>query len=309
MPRPFENRGAGALRRQAAAFRNQAVQAGRRAKRQLLLLLPVLAALVVAYVYRVELFGIDEPARIVLAVAMVVIGWAVARNLGRALQPRLARRLDPGSAGVAGFLIRLVALLAIVIVSLRLAGLKPGTLALGASFTAVIVGLAAQQTVGNMIAGVVLLSARPFKIGELVRFTGGGMDVEGTVAAHGLLYLTLTDGDDLVQIPNSAVLSMSSRPLREPAAVDMRARFPGQVDPVEVQNHVAEAITVPVKGAPDVELEEFDGEEVSLRIRAVPADDDHGGRLSREVLEAVASLRRLSRANGSGGSATPRTTS
>src|SRR6201999_603851 len=157
-------------------------------------------------VYRVELFGIDEPARIVLAVGMVVIGWAIARAAGGAMQPHLSRRLDPGSAGVAGFLVRLVTLVAIVIVSLRLAGLKPGTLALGASFTAVVVGLAAQQTVGNMIAGVVLLSARPFKIGDRVRFAGGGLDTEGTVAAHGLLYLTLTDGDDVVQIPNSAVL-------------------------------------------------------------------------------------------------------
>lgn len=63
--------------------------------------------------------------------------------------------------------------------SLRLAGLQLGTLALGASVTAVIVGLAAQQTVGNVLAGLVLISARPFKIGDRVRLAGFGMDVEG----------------------------------------------------------------------------------------------------------------------------------
>ena len=49
--------------------------------------------------------------------------------------------------------------------ALRLAGLKPETLAVGGAITAVILGLAAQQTVGNLIAGTVLLSARPFRVG------------------------------------------------------------------------------------------------------------------------------------------------
>ena len=56
------------------------------------------------------------------------------------------------------------------------------------------------------------------------------MDVEGTVAAHGLLYLTLTDGEERSRSNNTA-LTMSIRPLREPAAVDMRARLPLGVDP------------------------------------------------------------------------------
>jgi small conductance mechanosensitive channel len=39
--------------------------------------------------------------------------------------------------------------------------------------TAIVVGLAAQQTFGNLFAGIVLLSARPFRIGERIRLQGG----------------------------------------------------------------------------------------------------------------------------------------
>jgi small conductance mechanosensitive channel len=281
-----------AFRRRAAALRARAIEAGRRARRQLLILMPLLVCVVAAYVFRVELFGVDKPVRLATAGALIVIGWALASSLGRAFQPRIARRIEPGDAGIAGFMVRLVTLFAIVLISLRVAGVQLGALALGASFTAVIVGLAAQQTFGNVLAGVVLVSAHLFEVGDRVRFSGFGMDVEGTVAAHGLLYLTLTDGDDVVMLPNSTALTMSVRPLREPAAVDMRARLPLGVDPEVIQDRVGDGVSVATKGAPHVALEEFDSDHIVVRIRATPVDPRQGGRLAREVLDAVAALRR-----------------
>jgi small-conductance mechanosensitive channel len=155
----------------------------------------------------------------------------------------------------------------------------------------VIVGLAAQQTFGNVFAGVVLLSARPFRTGDRVRFHGFGMDVEGTVVAHGLLYLTMTDGADQIMVPNSTALTMSVRPLREPAAVDMRARLPRTVDPETMRERFSDGLSVATRGPPHVSLEEFDGEDIVVRIRATPVDDREGGRLAREVLATVAALR------------------
>jgi small conductance mechanosensitive channel len=40
-------------------------------------------------------------------IALVILGWAFAMNLGRAIGPELLKRLDPGAAGTVGFLIRL----------------------------------------------------------------------------------------------------------------------------------------------------------------------------------------------------------
>jgi small conductance mechanosensitive channel len=289
-----------AFRNYALALRAQTIEAGRRARRELLVLLPLLAVTVLAYVFRDQLFGVDEPVRIATAGALVLIGWGFARSLGHALEPQLARRLDPGSAGVVGFLVRFIALLTIVLVSLRIAGLEPGTVALGASFTAVIIGLAAQQTVGNILAGFVLISSHPFQVGDRVRFNGFGMDVEGTVAAHGLLHLTLTDGEDTVKIPNNTALTMSIRPLRQPAAVNMRARLPLGADPEEIQSRISEAITVPTQDAPHIALEEFDGDEIVVRIKATPADHRDGGRLASEVLRAVTALHEAGSAPNAG---------
>jgi small conductance mechanosensitive channel len=72
----------------------------------------------------------------------VILGWAFAMNLGRAIGPVLMTRLEPGTAGTVGFLIRLATLAITVLVALRLAGLKPETLAVGGAITAVILGLA-----------------------------------------------------------------------------------------------------------------------------------------------------------------------
>jgi len=116
----------------------------------------------------------------------------VARDVGRALGPTLFRRLDPSTAGTVGFLIRLGFLGVAFLVALRVAGLDPRTLVVGGAFTAVIIGLAAQQTLGNLFAGMVLLSARPFRVGERVRLQGGGLagQLEGVVSSLGLLYTT-----------------------------------------------------------------------------------------------------------------------
>lgn len=273
-----------------ADLRAQARGQARRARQQLLVLVPLLAAVILLYRFRIELFGIDTPVRIAAALALVAVGWFVATGLGRALAPRAVRGLDPGTAGVLGFLIRLVSILVMIIVALRIAGVRPGTLVAGASFTAVVVGLAAQQTLGNIIAGIVLLSSRPFAIGDRVRFSGFGMDVEGTVRAHGLLYVTCDDGEDLVLVPNNTALTMSLRPIREPASVDMVARLPRSVDPESVADRVEAGLTVPTTVPPTVVLEEFDGDQVVVRIRATPRERSRGGALAREVLHAVARI-------------------
>jgi small conductance mechanosensitive channel len=279
------------LRAPAAAFKAQAAEAAKRSRQRLAVTLPLLIALVVLYLYRKQLFGVDKPAKIGVAAVLVVLGWSLAINLGRALQPRLDNRFTPETAGIVGFLMRLFSVALATLVSLRLAGLRPGTLAAGAGFTAIVLGLAAQQTFGNVFAGVVLISARPFRVGDRVRFNGFGMDVEGTVVAQGLLYVTMRDGEDEVMVPNNTALTMSARPIREPAAVDMRARLPLGVDPEAVQRKVAEAVTVQTLGDPHIALQELDGDQVTFEVKATPVDTKEGGKLAREVLGAVSDFR------------------
>jgi hypothetical protein len=85
---------------------------------------------------------------------LIIVGSAATHWLVRGLSPPLYRRLDPATAGTLGFLIRLFAIAAVVILALRIAGVNAATLALGGAFTAIVLGLAAQQTLGGLFAGI-----------------------------------------------------------------------------------------------------------------------------------------------------------
>jgi small conductance mechanosensitive channel len=266
-------------------------RAVKRARIQSLVLLPVLVGVLVVYGYRDRLFGpaYDDPVRIVTFLALISLGWQFARDVGRALGPTLFRRMDPGTAGTVGFLLRLATMLVAVLIALRIAGLGPRTLALGGAFTAVVVGLAAQQTLGNLFAGMVLLSARPFRVGERVRLQGGGLagTVEGVVSSLGLLYTTLASGDDAIMVPNSVVLNVAIVPLREPDGIDLRARLRPGLTPLDMQEMLQRQIETPMRDTPRIALEELDGDEVVVRITATPEHPTDGPRLASEVLEVV----------------------
>ena len=268
-------------------------RAVKRARIQSLVLLPVLVAVLVVYGYREKIFGAeyDTPVRIVTFLVLISLGWQFARDVGRALGPTLFRRMDPGTAGTVGFLLRLVTMLAAVLIALRIAGLGPRTLALGGAFTAVVVGLAAQQTLGNLFAGMVLLSARPFRVGERVRLQGGGLagTVEGVVSSLGLLYTTLASGDDSIMVPNSVVLNVAIVPLREPEGIDLRARLRPGLTPLDMQEMLQNEVETPMRESPRIALEELDGDEVVVRISATPERPADGPQLAGEVLEAVGS--------------------
>jgi small-conductance mechanosensitive channel len=276
--------------REAGLARQISAHAVKRARLEFLILFPALAGTLLVYSYRRELVGpdFDLPVRIATVIALMILGWALARDIGRALGPVLFRRMDPGTAGTIGFLLRLVTVVIALLVALRVAGLAPQTLALGGALTAVVIGLAAQQTLGNLFAGTVLLSARPFRVGERVRLQGGGIEVEGVVSSLGLLYTTFASGEDTVMVPNSAVLNQAVTPLHEPAGIDLRARLRPGVTPIDVQNLIHDSVETPIRGEARITLEELDGDEIVVRIAATPERAADGPRLATEVLSAVA---------------------
>jgi small conductance mechanosensitive channel len=269
-------------------------RAVRRARRQAAILVPLLVGILLAYSYRRQLFGAaaDTPVRIATVIALVVLGWAIARDVGRAAAPTFFRRMDPATAGTVGFLIRLGTIAITLLTALRIAGLRPQTLAVGGAFTAVVLGLAAQQTLGNLIAGMVLLSARPFRVGELVRLQAGavGGSVEGIVSSLGLLYTTLARGDDRIMIPNNVVLGSAVMPLREPQPVDVKVRLSSGVHPSRVQAILDEQIGTPTRSKAVVLLEEIDGPDLVVRIQATPERANDGARLADEIIAALASV-------------------
>jgi small conductance mechanosensitive channel len=273
----------------ARAIREQARQHARQARRQLLLVIPLVVAVLLAYRYRVQLFGLDEPIRIIAALALTWLGWWIARDVGRLIAPVVSDRLDVSNAGTLGFLLRLVLVAVTVLVALRIAGVDARSLAVGGVFFSVILGLAAQNTLGNVLSGLLLISARPFRLGERVRLQAGVLagQLEGTATGFGLLYVTFARGEDTIMVPNSVVLASAIVPLREPGAVDLRARLRPEIKPSDLQRLLEERVTVRTREPPHIAVEEVDDAEVIMRITAKPERDEDGPRLADEVLEAI----------------------
>jgi len=305
--------------REAGLLINQIdAQAVRRAWRRAVAFLVLIAGVLVIEDQRMAIVGtsfkpghhsgpqvINSPAlnsaiQVGVAVALLILGWALAAELGRAVGPTFFRRMDPATAGTVGFFTRLIVMAVVLLVALYEAGIDTQSLAIGATFLAVVFGLAAQQTLGNVIAGVVLLSAHPFRVGERVRLQAGGVggQLEGVVSSLGLLYTAFATGEDLTMVPNSVVLNSAVMPLREPDAVDLRARLRPGVTPRQLQRLLEDSVTTPLRDAPRITLEELDGDEVVVRILATPRHAADGPALASEVLEIVSRETRAAEERG-----------
>jgi len=277
---------------------NVSQRAVRRARRQIFVLLPLLIGVLVLYHYRVQILGRHTERRWdtwiqwVTVIALLTLGWAFARDIGRAAGPTFFRRMDPATAGTVGFLIRLATMGITLLIALSVAGVNAASLVAGSAFTAIVLGLAAQQTLGNLIAGVVLLTARPFRVGERIRLQAGalGGQLEGVVSSLGLLYTTIAQGEDRILVPNNGVLSAVIVPVREPKSVDVRVRLNSGVRPSQVQALLDDQIKTPIRSPASVLLEELDGEDLVVRVQATPERSGEGARLADEIIAVLASV-------------------
>src|SRR5262245_53468959 len=95
----------------------------KKARGQLVVLGLLIAGVLVAFSQRAESFPVyGAPVRIATVVALVLLGWGFARALGTGIGPSLFSRMDPGTAGTVGFVIRLATIAIVTVVALRIAG-------------------------------------------------------------------------------------------------------------------------------------------------------------------------------------------
>jgi len=256
----------------------------------LALALVVLTATLFVYYNRADLLpGYGSWVRFATVLVLIVVGLTATHWLVQSLSPRFYRRLDPATAGTLGFLVRLTTTAAVVVLALRIAGVNTTTLAVGGAFTAIVLGLAAQQTLAGIFAGILLQSTRPFRVGERVRLVGGALagSIDGTVSSLGLFYTTLVQGADRLLVPNSVLINLVVVPVREPEKIDLKVRFSDAASPKQIEERLLEAISVPTRYPPGVSLEQLDADGVELRITATPLHPDEGSKLADEVLAAL----------------------
>ncbi len=118
-------------------------------------------------------------------------------------------------AAVVRYTLVLIGAVTTLIVTLVLFGVPVGQLLLGGALTSVFVGIAAQQTLSNVFAGLVLLLAHPFKVGDAIRLRAGALsgEIDGTVSEIGITYVRMSCSNGMISIPNSQVLNAVVGPL------------------------------------------------------------------------------------------------
>src|SRR6266571_1937251 len=146
--------------------------------------------------------------------------FALAATLGLSGKARemFEPRIGSAHAAVVRYAIVFTGGLTSLLITLELFRIPVGNLILGGAFTAVLIGIAAQQTLGNIFAGLVLLLARPFAVGDSVRMRAGVLSgqVEGIVTDIGITYVRLDTDEGKLNVPNSQVLAAAVGPLRQP---------------------------------------------------------------------------------------------
>ena len=155
-----------------------------------------------------------------VAVAFAILGVLAIRSAANEVQRVVRARGGPSAGTTVRLLITLFGYLIILLAVLGMLAVPLGRLLVGGAITGIVVGIAAQQSLGNIFAGLVLLLARPYVIGEHIRVRSGalGGPIDGTVAGMDLLYTTLETEEGLVRLPNAGLLAAAVGPRPKPTA-------------------------------------------------------------------------------------------
>ena len=159
----------------------------------------------------------------VCAAVVLLVGAASVRSLGTAIRKGLTAHGDASRAAPIAFGVSVFGYIVVILMVLSLFGVKLEKLLVGTALTGVILGIAAQQSLGNLFAGIVLLSARPFSVGERVLLRSGplGGEYEGLIVDMSLLYVKMLTDLGPVLLPNASVLTAAIGPgARQPEKND-----------------------------------------------------------------------------------------
>lgn len=148
------------------------------------------------------------------AVIVLIAGYIAARSFASALRLAMHDQTGPARSSSAAIVVRVVGYVITAFAVLSALDVPMGGLLLGGALTGVVVGIAAQQTLGNFFAGIVLLMVRPFSVGDSIVLRSGplGGEYEGTVTEMSLYYVHLVTDQGPVALPNAGVLASAVGP-------------------------------------------------------------------------------------------------
>jgi len=187
--------------------------------KSIIALLLAIAAAVISHQGRRGTFTTNDLANQLIgygaAVLFLVFASSAVYGLAGKSRELLQPTAGPAHSAIVRYAILIVGALATLVITLVLFGVDVSQLLLGGAITTVFVSIAAQQALGNVFAGLVLVFARPFQVGDAVRFQAGalGGTLDGIVTDIGITYVRFDTDGSVMSIPNSQVLNSVVGPI------------------------------------------------------------------------------------------------
>ena len=219
---------------------------------------------------------IDPDARTIVAAVLSVAVLAAAFSLTRVTKNSIRRlsqqrgTITNHQQEVAHHIVQILVFGLAGLVVFGIWGVNPSDLLLGAGVATVMVGLAARQTLGAVLAGFVVLFSRPFELGDWVQIG----DNEGVVTDISIVNTQLrTFDEEYVMIPNDIVTDTEvvnrSRKGRLRLETDVGVDYSTDLEhAMEIAAEAMAGTETPMERPdPHVVLAEFGSSSVVLRLR------------------------------------------
>ena len=150
--------------------------------------------------------------------AFFIFGTIAVLGLAGKTRDVLTPAVGTSHAAVVRYAILLIGGLTVLVLGVGLMKVPIGQLLVGGAVTTILLGIAGQQSLSNIFAGLVLLLSRPFMVGDYIRLKSGALGgiTDGLVAEIGITYLRLDTEEGTLHLPNSQVLAAAVGPLTPP---------------------------------------------------------------------------------------------
>ncbi|HGM5552710.1 TPA: DUF3772 domain-containing protein [Pseudomonas putida] len=178
------------------------------------------------------------PAHLINAVLALLIGIYLIRALRRWLDNEFLPKtdMDPGMCASLSTLFSNIGYATVILLTLSSLGVRWTNLAWIVSALSVGIGFGLQEIVKNFVSGLILLTERPVKVGDLISISG----VEGDIRRINVRATEIQLSDrSIVIVPNSQLISQNLRNVTlggsAQGVASLELMFPLDIDPEQVK--------------------------------------------------------------------------
>lgn len=151
-----------------------------------------------------EIFNFENIDRVIRVTVLVIVGVLLIQGTAFIVKRSIAQRLSKQSKMIINRIIVYSGYLLLILMVLRELKFDVTALFGAAGVVGLIIGVASQTSIGNIISGFFLVSEKSFELGDIVRIG----DKQGVVYSIDLLSIKIRTFDNLMlRIPNQTVIS------------------------------------------------------------------------------------------------------